>query len=134
MNKTLLLPLSCAVFFVGFTSCSNDIEKGTSTVKPIKFTANALMQKFEKNAAKYDTVYAQKAIQIKGEIIEVDASSLGHTVFVLKTNNKDGAAIKCEMLNDDMQYEPGDKVCVKGFFKEYEFHVFLDKCLTCSST
>ena len=90
MNKNLLLNLSYVVFFVGFTSCGNDIEKGTSTVKPLKFTANALMKKFEKNAAKYDTVYAQKAIQIKGEIIEVDASSLGNTVFVLKTKNKDG--------------------------------------------
>ena len=91
------------------------LKKGHQPLNPLKFTANALMKKFEKNAAKYDTVYAQKAIQIKGDKSSrwMPSSCLGNTVFVLKTKNKDGACIKCEMLNDDMQYEPGDKVCVK---------------------
>jgi len=134
MNKKLLINFSFSLALMGLFSCGGETEKGTSTVKPLKYSANALMKKFEKNAAKYDTVFAQKAIQIKGEIIEVDAASLGNTIFVLKTKSKDGATIKCEMLNDDMQYEPGDKVCIKGFFKEYQFHIFMNKCLTCSSS
>ena len=131
MNKKLRLGLGGLVLLTSLLSCNNDQEKGTSTAKPLKFSANALMKKFEKNPEKYDTVYALKAIEVKGEIVEIESASLGNMIFSLKTKNKNGALIKCEMLNDDQQFEPGDKVAIKGFYKEYEMHIFLDKCLTC---
>lgn len=122
-----------AIAFCSITylfACNEDISKGTSTAKPIKVNASELMKKFVQNPKKYDTIYAQKALQVDGEIVEIEAASLGNTIFVLKTDNTDGAQIKCEMLNDDMQYQPGDPVTIKGFFKEYQFHIRLDKCVT----
>lgn len=131
MNKNLLYSLSGTFLLsVLFSCCNSGIEKGSSTDKPLKYSANSLMKKFEKNPEKYDTVFAQKAIQVRGVIKEIEAASLGNAIFVLKTKSKDGAAIKCVMLNDDMQFQPGDKVKIKGFYKEYQFDVVLDKCLT----
>lgn len=129
LNQSIFILFSLLIF----ASCSSDPEKGSSTSKPLKYSANNLMKKFEKNSAKYDTLLKQKAIKLEGKIKEIELGSLGKTMFVLSTKSKAGACIKCEMMSDDMQYEPGDKVCLIGFYKDYDFSLTLDKCITCNS-
>ena len=132
--KTTLPFLLILITLIQFSFCTNNTSNaGESTAKPLKYSANKLMQKFDKNAIKYDTLFARKAIELEGIITEIEVGTNGETIFTLDTKSKDQAKLKCIMLSDDMQYEPGKKVCLIGFYKEFNFHVFLDKCITCNS-
>ncbi len=114
-----------------FSFCNNDNGDGDAA-QAEKISASALMQKFETNLDKAQKKYLGKAVQIDGEILEISNNSLGNIVFGIKTKNKSGAQILCNMLADDMKYEPGDKVVIKGFCQDYKFNLLLDKCITVS--
>lgn len=133
MKNVFSVGLISAALMFTLSECNSSSNKGSSTEAPLKYSANTLMRKFEKNAAKYDTLLLGKALQLKGTIHEIELGALGKTVFVIQTKSKDGARIKCEMLSDDTQFEPGNEVCILGFYKEFSFDITLDKCMTCNS-
>ena len=110
-------------------SCGSEDDEN-STLKPNKINANSLMDKFESNTEKANLKYLGKALEVKGTITEISTNSLGFPVFTLKTKSKHQAQVMCTMLADNLKYEPGSEVSIKGFCIEYKFNVFLENCVT----
>ena len=81
--------------------------------KGIQITAAALVKAYQENESNANTLYLDKTIEIKGEIVETKSDQAGNTTLTLKSDDA-FASIFCTLKKVHLSLKVGQTVTVKG--------------------
>ena len=96
----------------------NKGEVNIQNAEGIKVNAATLYEAFAKDSLKAKNIYAEKILNVEGEVSAISKNQSNLNIVQLKTAT-DGAYINCtaETPNDINNLKSGDKVNIKGVCK-----------------
>ncbi len=119
MKKSILFIVSILLVVVGWYTYHEFNRKNkdlTYSVPDFQFSADKLIQEFEKNALIANKTYTKKIISVNGWLQKIDAE--GNPVIFFLVGNEKMSSIKCSMdssyLEDYKHIKPGHRIAVKG--------------------
>lgn len=119
-KKTILmiggigLLAALAVVLYVFLKPHRDVSKE----KGVQLTAQALFDAFKTNEADANVRYLDKAIELKGEVADVNTNQDGHIVVNVKTNDP-LFMINCTFKTNPGTLQPGQTITFKGICTGY---------------
>lgn len=94
----------------------------------ITVTAQGIMDAYNADEKKANTLYLDKAIEVSGEVSDVNTTQQGKTVVSLKTADPMGG-VRCTM-KENTDIKPGEAVRIKGICSGFLMDVTLIDCYT----
>ncbi len=93
----------------------------------LSVTAQSILEAYITDEQKANSVYLDKAIEVKGEVGEITKTQQGKTVISLKTKDP-MAGIRCTMKEGVTAINAGQNVTIKGICTGYLMDVTLVDC------
>ncbi|MES2649688.1 MAG: hypothetical protein V4717_22610 [Bacteroidota bacterium] len=117
------LIIGALVFYKTWNKPHRDVKDETA----ISVTAQSILEAYTTDEQKANSVYLDKAIEVKGEVGEITKTQQGKTVISLKTKDP-MAGIRCTMKEDATSVTTGQNVVIKGICTGYLMDVTLVDC------
>jgi hypothetical protein len=92
----------------------------------VTVTAQGIMDAYNADEKKANTLYLDKAIEVSGEVSDISKTQQGKTVLSLKTADPMGG-VRCTM-KDKADVKPGETVRIKGICSGFLMDVTLIDC------
>lgn len=93
-------------------------HRDVSNEKGVPLTAQALYDAFKANEADANAKYLDKAIELSGEIADLNTNQDGHVVVNVKTNDP-LFVINCTFKTNPGALQPGQTITFKGICTGY---------------
>ncbi len=132
-GKVLLIVILIVIIVAGVVGAFM-WNKAPDTVddKPsVSIAAEVLSKAFEHNEQQANATYLNKALTVNGTISELDKNQDGKTVVILQSEDP-MSGVQCTM-RDDVTFEVGAQVTIKGFCNGYTTVVLLSDCIVAQS-
>ena len=123
---TLLLTgaiIGAVVFYKTWYMPHRDVKEE----KGIEVTAQSIMDSYSADEKKANTLYLDKAIQVRGEVTEISKNKAGKTIVSLKTSDP-MAGVRCTMKETAANITKGSTVSIKGVCTGYLMDVTIIDC------
>jgi hypothetical protein len=92
----------------------NKPHKKVENAEGIKISAVDLFKAYSADENKANALYLNKAIEVSGEISEIDKNQDGGSMFILATGDA-MMNVQCTMREKTVSASKGQKVSIKGF-------------------
>ncbi len=96
----------------------NKPHKKVEDTSAIPITANALCKAFSDNKTNAGTLYLNKALEVTGEVMDVNTNQDGGKMILLKTGDPI-LAIQCTCRERNINVGKGKIVTIKGFYSDF---------------
>ena len=134
MKKKILLISSLLIilavigvwFFVFFKP--THFKRNVADEKGISITAPALVKAYQENETAANTLYLDKSLEIKGEIVETKPDQSGKTTLTLKSDDA-FAGVLITLKTTDTNIKAGEIVTVKGICTGFLSDVVLKEAI-----
>lgn len=134
MNKNRLLKILAAVVLAAliigaviFYRIWYQPHRNVKEERGIQVTAQDIMTAYTSNEKNANTIYLDKAIEVKGEVSDLSKNEAGKTIITLKTSDPTGG-VRCTMKEDAGGVKTGSVVTIKGICTGYLMDVTLIEC------
>lgn len=122
MSKKKLILIS-AIVLVGAAALTgymmwNKPHKDVKDANGRQITATELYNLYIADSAKAKSLYTDKVVQVKGEVVKVSANQQNQQVILIKTSVA-GACINCTMEQNDTAAKEGSTIIIKGICSGY---------------
>ena len=119
-----LLLIGLAAFYYVFNKPHRSVENEEA----IQVSANQLFGDYQKDEQAANKTYLDKAIEVKGEVVEIKKNQEGRPVVVLKSADPFFGVV-CTLKEDAGVVKPGEQVVVKGLCSGFSSDVVLRDCI-----
>jgi hypothetical protein len=120
MIRKLLLFVLCA----GLIGASvgiylwNKPHKMVESAAGIHITASALCKAFSDDKTKAGTLYLNKALEVTGEVSDINTNQDGGKMVLLKTDDPI-LAVQCTCREKNINVQKGKTITIKGFYSDF---------------
>ena len=111
---TVLIVAGCGAIYYLWNKPHKDVVHANA----IKIAATELYNIFSTNSIKANTLYANKVVEISGEVMQVSKNQQGQQIILLKTAVAD-ASVNCTMEENFGGVKQGDNIIIKGICSGY---------------
>lgn len=119
VKKLFIIALACALIgaIIAFYVW-NKPHKKVENSDAISVTAVALCKSFSEDKNKATSQYVNKAIEVTGEVADINFNQDGGTMVILKTEDPI-LAVQCTMREKGLKIEKGKTITIRGFYSDY---------------
>lgn len=96
----------------------NKPHKKVESEKGITVTAVALCKAFSNNKDTASTMYLNKALEVTGEVADINLNQDGGKMIILKSDDPI-LAVQCTLRDKDINVEKGTTIKVKGYYSDF---------------
>jgi len=111
---TVLIVAGCGAIYYLWNKPHKDVVHANA----IKIAATELYNIFSTNSIKANTLYANKVVEISGEVMQVSKNQQDQQVILLKTAVVD-ASVNCTMEENAGDVKQGSNIIIKGICSGY---------------
>lgn len=103
-------------------------RRSVADEQAIQMSADSLLAKYSDNETLADSLYLNKAIEVKGKVQAVDTNSDGKTTVLFDSQNP-MSSVFCTLREKGIKVQAGTEVAIKGFCSGLTTDVVLTDCV-----
>ena len=96
----------------------NKPHKRVESEEGVKVTATTLCKAFSDDKNKASTMYLNKALEVTGEVSDINVNQDGGKMVLLKTDDPI-LAIQCTFRDNGVNVEKGKTIKIKGYYSDF---------------
>ena len=119
IKKLLIIVLLCAIVGAAIGAYIwNKPRKKVESEKGIPVTAVQLCKSFSDDKTKASALYLDKALEVTGEVSDININQDGGKMVLLKTGDPI-LAVQCTFRDNNVTVEKGKTIKVKGYYSDF---------------